>query len=169
MDNEYIYIGKIVNTHGIKGELRLLSDFKYKDKVFLENRKIYISEDYICETINTYRHHKIFDMITLKGYNNINQVLKYLNQTVYVKRNDLLLNDDEFLDKDIINLNIVFDNKEVGRVLAIKKVGNNNKIIEAIINDKKILIPYHKDFIKKVDINSGIIEMNLIGGMIWWK
>ena len=54
MDNEYIYIGKIVNTHGIKGELRLLSDFKYKDKVFLENRKIYISEDYICETINTY-------------------------------------------------------------------------------------------------------------------
>ena len=121
MDNEYIYIGKIVNTHGIKGELRLLSDFKYKDKVFLENRKIYISEDYICETINTYRHHKIFDMITLKGYNNINQVLKYLNQTVYVKRNDLLLNDDEFLDKDIINLNIVFDNKEVGRVLAIKK------------------------------------------------
>ena len=50
--DEYVYIGKIVNTHGIKGELRLLSDFKYKDRVFLENRKIYIGEDKIEETIN---------------------------------------------------------------------------------------------------------------------
>ena len=31
---KFINIGKIVNTHGIKGELRILSDFKYKDKVF---------------------------------------------------------------------------------------------------------------------------------------
>ena len=163
---KYIYLGKIVNTHGIKGELRLLSNFKYKNRVFKKEFKIYIGKDKILEEINSYRQHKQFDMITLKGYNNINQVLKYLNQSIYVKRNDLFLNDDEFLDNDLINLNIIFDNKEVGKVLAIKKVGNNNKIIEAIINDKKILIPYHKDFIKKVDINSGIIEMNLIGGMI---
>lgn len=78
----------------------------------------------------------------------------------------MFLNDDEFLDNDLINLNIIFDNKEVGKVLAIKKVGNNNKIIEAIINNKRTLIPYHKDFIKKIDINSGFIEMNLIEGMV---
>ena len=34
---KYINIGKIVNTHGIKGELRLLSDFKYKDKARKKN------------------------------------------------------------------------------------------------------------------------------------
>ena len=163
---KYIYLGKIVNTHGIKGELRLLSNFKYKNRVFKKEFKIYIGKDKILEEINSYRQHKQFDMITLKGYNNINQVLKYLNQSIYVKRNDLFLNDDEFLDNDLINLNIIFDNKEVGKVLAIKKVGNNNKIIEAIINNKRTLIPYHKDFIKKIDINSGFIEMNLIEGMV---
>ena len=34
-----VYIGKVVNTHGIKGELRILSDFPYKDKVFKINNK----------------------------------------------------------------------------------------------------------------------------------
>ena len=38
---ELVYIGKIVNTHGIKGELRVLSDFELKEKVFKKNHKIY--------------------------------------------------------------------------------------------------------------------------------
>lgn len=166
MEDEYVYIGKIVNTHGIKGELRLLSDFKYKEKVFLENRRIYIGDEKIEEIINSYRHHKIFEMITLKGYDNINQVLKYLNKAVYVKKNDLSLGDDEYLDEELINLNIIFNNQEVGRVLAIRQINNNNKIIEAMINNKKTMIPYHKDFILNVDIKNKRIELNLIEGMI---
>lgn len=39
---EYVYIGKIVNTHGIKGEVRLISNFERKDLVFKKNFKIYI-------------------------------------------------------------------------------------------------------------------------------
>ena len=70
-----IKIGKIVNTHGIKGELRLLSKFPYKDKVFIKNMPIYINKEE-KEIINTYRKHKNFDMITLDGYTNINEVLK---------------------------------------------------------------------------------------------
>ena len=162
MEEDYIYIGKIVNTHGIKGELRLLSDFKFKEKVFLENRRIYIGEEKIEEVINSYRHHKVFDMITLKGYDNINQVLKYLRKDVY----DLDLGEKEYLDEDLINLNIIFNNQEVGHVVAIRQVNQNNKIIEAMINDKLTLIPYHKDFISNVDLENKIIELNLIEGMI---
>lgn len=166
MDEEFIYIGKIVNTHGIKGELRILSEFKYKERAFLENRRIYIGKEKIEEVINSYRHHKIFEMITLKGYNNINQVLKYLNREVYIKKNDLSLSDKEYLDDDLIDLNVIFNNQEVGRVLAIKKVSENNKVIEAIINEKRTLIPYHNDFIKNVDLVNKSIELELIEGMI---
>ena len=42
MDN--IYIGKIVSTHGIKGELRIISDFEYKDKVFVVGNKLIIND-----------------------------------------------------------------------------------------------------------------------------
>lgn len=166
MEEEYILIGKIVNTHGIKGELRLLSDFKYKERVFLENRRIYIGEEKVEEVINSYRHHKIFEMITLKGYNNINEVLKYLNKEVFVKRNDLSLKTNDYLDEDLINLNVIFNNQEVGRVVAVRQINPKNKIIEALINDKITLIPYHNDFIKNVDLENKKIELNLIGGMI---
>ena len=69
--DEFVRIGRIVNTHGIKGELRLLSNFKYKDRVFVQNRKIYIGEEHQEELITSYRHHKVFEMITLAGYDNI--------------------------------------------------------------------------------------------------
>ncbi len=163
---KYILIGKIVNTHGIKGELRLLSNFKYKDKVFLENRRIYIGDEKQEEVIVTYRKHKMFDMITLKGYDNINQVLKYINKEVYVKKNDIELTDKEFLDEDLINLRVIFNNQDVGHVVAIRQINPKNKVIEAMINDKLTMIPYHDDFINKVDIKNNIIELNLIEGMI---
>ena len=166
MEEEYIYIGKIVNTHGIKGELRLLSNFKYKNKVFLQNRKIYIGDEKKEEMIKSYRHHKIFEMITLYGYDNINEVLKFLNKGVFVKKSDLDLSDKEYLDEDLINLNIIFNNQEVGHVVAIRQINPKSKVIEAVINDKPTLIPYHEDFIKSIDIKNKRLEMDLIEGMI---
>ena len=162
---DYIFIGKIVNTHGIKGELRILSNFKYKNKVFVQNRRIYIGECKDEEIIVTYRKHKIFDMITMEGYNNINDVLKFLNKDVYVKKNDIDLGDGEYLDEDLIDLSILLDNENRGRVLAIKSFGSN-KVIEVLIDGKVSLIPYHKDFIKNIDFINKTIEFSLIEGMI---
>ncbi len=163
---DYIFIGKIVNTHGIKGELRIISDFSYKNKVFLENRRIYIGDNKEEAIIVTYRHHKMFEMITLKGYNNINQVLKFKNKKVYIKKNEIFLGEGEYLEEDLIDLSVVFNDEEVGRVMAITNTGNDNKIIEVMTKTKKILIPFHKDFIKKVDIANNLLEVELIEGMI---
>ena len=75
---EYLYVGRIVNTHGIKGELRIKSDFDYNEKVFKPGITLYIGKFYTPEVITSFRHHKEFEMVTFKGYDNINQVLKYL-------------------------------------------------------------------------------------------
>ena len=86
---KYIRIGKVVNTHGVKGELRLISDFKYKDKIFKKDFLIYIGKDKCEEKINSYRRHKMFDMITLDGYSNINDVLKYKGSYAFINKEDL--------------------------------------------------------------------------------
>ena len=164
--DEYVRIGKIVNTHGIKGELRILSDFKFKDRVFVQNRRIYIGEDKEEHIITSYRHHKVFDMITLEGFDDINEVLRFKNKDVFVKKTDLSLGKKEFLDEDLINLNIIFNNEEVGYVVAVRQINPKNKIIEAMINNKVILIPYHDDFVKDIDLDNKTIELNLIEGMI---
>ena len=99
---KYVLIGKIVNTHGIKGEVRILSDFRFKNKVFVPGMKIYVGKDKVLEEINSYRHHKIFEMIVMNGYNNINDVLKYKGDYVFVNRDDLVLDEGEYLDEEII-------------------------------------------------------------------
>ena len=162
---DYICIGKIVNTHGIKGELRLLSDFEYKDKVFVKGMKVYVGRKKELEIINSYRHHKCFEMITLRNYFDINQVLKYKGLSVYINKNDLVLDNNQILDRDLVGLNVYVDDAPNGTVTAIRDEGNGNKIIEIDYNYKIILVPYNDVFVKKINIEDKRIDVEVIEGM----
>ena len=161
---KYIRIGKIVNTHGIKGELRLLSSFKYKDKVFKKDMKLYVGKDKEMVIINSYRKHKNFDMITLKGYDNINQVLKYKGMYAFINRDDLVLGNDEYFDEDIIGLDVYMDKVYRGKVISIDKYPSSDMLVVSN-NDKKYLVPYVKDFIFSIDIENKIINLKKIDGL----
>lgn len=165
MEEEYIYIGKIVNTHGLKGEVRILSDFEFKDKVFVPNMKIYIGRKKEEEIINSYRHHKCFEMITMKRYNDINEVLRYKGLYVYIKKSDLKLNDNEYLEDDLIGLDVIVNNDVKGKVSDIRETGANNKILEIIDDNKKYLVPYKKEFIDNIDLDNKKIVIKPIEGM----
>lgn len=158
-----IKIGKIVNTHGIKGELRLLSKFPYKEKVFIKDMPIYINKE-TKEIINTYRKHKNFDMITLVGYTNINEVLKYKGKVVYVNSEDINLDKDTYLDEEIIGLDVSYDNNIKGVVTNIERY---DKISLLVVNDnkKEYLIPYNSNIIDKIDIQNKIIYIKNIKGL----
>lgn len=158
-----IKIGKIVNTHGIKGELRLLSKFPYKNKVFINNMKIYIDKKDI-EIINTYRKHKNFDMITLKGYSNINEVLKYKSKYVYVDNNDIALDNNKYLDEDLIGLNVIYEDNDKGIITDIERY-DKTVLFNIKGNDKEYLIPYNDNLIDKIDINDKKIYIKDIKGL----
>ena len=150
---EYVYIGKIVNTHGIKGELRIISDFELKDRVFKKGFNLYIGKGYIKETINSYRSHKCFDMVLFEGYNNINEVLKYKYNKVYVKRTDLNLKENEYLISDLINMEAIFEDKSIGKVMSV--INNNNY---KLLDISGILIPLNKEFIEDIKDNKIILK-----------
>lgn len=153
---KYLYIGKIVNTHGIKGEIRLLSNFKYKDKVFTNGFKIYIGKDKIKEEIVNYRVHKQFDMICLKGINNINDVLKYKGLKVFINQEDLVFEKDEYLDEELIDLVVMCNDKEYGIVSDIE-INDINDLLVIQRDDEEYLIPYKKELIKSIDFDKKII------------
>lgn len=160
---KYVLIGKIVNTHGLKGEVRILSDFKYKDRVFKIGMKIYIGKNKVREEINGYRYHKIFDMITMCGYDNIDQILKYKGEYVFINRDDLILKDNEYLDEDIIGFKVIVDNLNKGIVKRIEKHGKN-EILVVKNDDKNYLIPYNFDIIDGVDLEKREMYVkNIIG------
>lgn len=147
-----IYIGKIVNTHGIKGEIRILSDFKYKNEIFKVNNYLYI--DNIKYQIKSYRVHKNYDMVTLDNYNNINDVLFLKNKKVYSLREYV----KEILPEDLIGYKIIKDDKEYGIVKYIMK----NTVQDILVTDSNIKIIFIDKFILKIDNENKKI---LVGGM----
>ena len=146
---DYIYIGKIVSTHGIKGELKIISDFFEKDKIFKKGFKLYLTPLYHEEVINTYRVHKNYDMVTFNGYNDINEILKYIGMGVYIKRSDLDLKEDEYLLSDLIGYAVYDNNKLLGKVSGINF--NNNVLLKI---DDIFYIPFIDEFIENVDVKT---------------
>ncbi len=157
----YIELGIITSTHGIKGEIKLKSNFSRKDLVFKEGFKIYIGEEKQEEIINTYRVHKGFDMITLKGFNDINEVLKYKGLKVYIKKEHLNLAPGEFLITDLIGCKIIDNNKCYGTVLDI--VENKAGILLYVKAQKFYYIPYNQEFIKEINILKKEIKAIRVG------
>ena len=157
---KYVRIGKIVNTHGIKGELRILSDFKYKDKVFKKDMKFYVGKNKDEFTINSYRFHKIFDMVTFVGFNNINDVEYLKGDYVFVNEEDIKLDDNEVLASTLIGYKVMIGDKDAGLVTEIIDTPAN-EVIKA-----DVLIPYVKEFINKIDKDNKIIYVNDVRGLM---
>lgn len=152
---DFIYVGKIINTFGIKGEVKIISDFYLMNKVFIKGFKLYITPMYIEEEISNVRFHKGCNLVLFKNYNNINDVLKYKGMGVYIKRSDLNLNEDEYLLEDLINYDVYDNDLYIGKVIGISK---NNSVLLKVKNEKEFYIPFIDEFIINVDnLNKVII------------
>ena len=152
-----VFLGKYVNTHGIKGEIRIKSNFKYKDKVFKIGNEIIIDKPYI---INSYRVHKDYDMVTLIGINSINDIIHLKNSSVYIDR-DKYLKFNEYLDEDLISFSVYSNDLEIGLVSDIRYLNNNKKLL--VVKGK--LIPF--ELIENIDLTNKKIYINYVEGLIW--
>ena len=151
---EKIRIGKYVNTHGIKGEIRIKSNFEYKDKVFKIGNEIIIDKPY---EITGYRIHKDYDMVTLKGINSINDIINLKGMNVYIER-DKYLNSDDYLDSDLLGFN-AYNNDFSLEVLDIRYLNNDKKLLD--LGSK--LIPF--ELIENIDFQNKKIKIRDVIGL----
>jgi 16S rRNA processing protein RimM len=154
----YINIGKYVNTHGIKGEIRIISNFSRKDLVFVPGTIIYIGDNKKEYKIKTYRRHKNYDMITLYNVDNINDIEYLKNSNIYIDKN--ILNVDYLLE-DLLDYIAIIDNKEY-KILDIIE-DKENKIL---VLDKKIMVPFVDEFIIKVDSKNKKVYIKNMEGLV---
>ncbi len=157
----YICIGEIVNTHGIKGELRILSDMEYKEYIFQKGVHLYIGKNKKEEIIATYRFHKIYDMVTLEGLQDINDVIGYKGEKVYINRDDFSF--PSFLKEDLIGLDVIANGYQ-GKVTSILK-SKAHDILVIENEDKRHLVPYVDVFIGKIDFENHTIEIKDMKGL----
>ncbi len=156
MDN-YILVGKIVNSFGIKGEVKIISDFEYKERAFKENNYIYIGPQKEEEKIKTYRVHKNYDLISLEKYDNINDILKYKGQNVYILRSSLHLQDGEYLLSDLIGYKVYDEDNLLGVVIDYEK---NNNVLLKVKGEKNFYLPLIDNYVKKINNIDKVIISN---------
>ncbi len=159
-----VTVGKVVSTHGIKGEVKVLSTFPYKEKAFQVGKTVYLSTSSSPFILSSYRVHQKYDLLMFEGISNINEVLPYLPCSLTMDRVEIGLSSTEYMDQDLLGFSCFFDGREVGSVIEIFFASPKNKIIR-IKGKQEILIPFSEHFVKKIDLDRKKIDIFLEEGM----
>ncbi len=157
------YIGKIIGTFGIKGELKVFSESDFIDQRFKKGNELILksNKSELTVKISSFRIHKNNVLITINNLLNINDVEKYINYDIYTIQ-ELELDEDDYYIDDLIGLEVYNEqNILIGKVVDVISIPSND-ILEVETKDKKILIPFINDYI--IEINDKIIikEMELM-------
>ena len=157
---EKIYIGKIVNTFGIKGELKIVSKFEMPDRVFKVHNQIIIKDKNY--EITGVRFHKNNYLVELNNIKDINDIEYLIGNEVYYAKEDLNLLDEEYLISELIDYKVVSNNAEIGVIADY----DDNKINALIKVNDKFYIPL-KGFYEKIDkLNKKIYVKDVSGLML---
>lgn len=147
--NEMIFIGKSTSTFGIKGELKVRSDFNYLDKAYKIGNVILINN--IEHKISGVRYHKNHVLLKIDNLENINDVLDYIGYNIYIKRSDLNLSSNEYLDSDLINSDVINDGINLGKVIDV--IRGVNTLIK-VSGKVMFYIPYVDEYIINFDLEN---------------
>lgn len=164
-------VGKIVNTQGLRGEVRVISTTDFAEERYKKGTELAIFKDgefLTFVTVASHRRHKNFDLLTFEGMNRIEDVEKYKECLLKVAEEQLTeLEDDEFYYHEIIGLEIVTDEGEVlGEVTEILSPGSNDVWVVKQKGKKELLIPFIELVVYKVDKEEKKAYIHLLEGLI---
>ncbi len=158
---KYIEAGKIINTHGVAGEVKIevwldspafLKKFK---RIFADGKEL---------TVISSRTHKNFLLAKIEGVNDVNAAMSMKGKTVYIDRNDAKLPRGTYFLQDIIGASVIDEQgAEVGKLVEIMETPASR--VYVVKGEEEHLIPDVPEFIISVDAESGVIKVRLIGGM----
>lgn len=164
----YFVIGKIVNTQGIKGEIRLIPTTDNMEQ-FENLKEVYIDKKGNLEPyeITSSRCHKQFVLLKLRGVDDMNTAETLKNYEVKVTEDKLKeCEEDEYFVRDIYGLNVITDDgEELGTVENIMFTGANDVYVVRNAESKEILIPAIKQCILDIDIENKTMKVNLLKGL----
>lgn len=163
MKKEYLEAGKIVNTHGIKGEVKimpytdvpeLLCEF---DRLFLDRKEIFIERARVAKNMV---------IAKLEGVNTPEQAEKLRNKILYMHRGDLELDDGTYFIQDLIGVEVKDADTDVvyGKITDVMQTGAND--VYVIKGDgKEYLIPAIADVVISTDIDNNSMIIRPLEGL----
>ncbi|MCI6487055.1 MAG: ribosome maturation factor RimM [Candidatus Limivicinus sp.] len=158
---QYIEAGRIVNTHGVAGEVKIevwldspqfLKSFK---RCFIDRREV---------KLLSARVHKGFLIVKLEGVEDVNAAMALKGRTVFIDRADARLPKGAFFLQDIIGASVVDESgSQIGKLVDVMETPASN--VYVVKGEREHLIPAVPEFILSTDADNGIITVHLIEGM----
>jgi len=160
--NKLLWIGTIVNTHALKGEVRVLTDIDNIEKRFAIGNKIffYDKDNNQSELIITgMRLHKNFILLMFKGYDNINDIEWIKSKEIYAIPEDL--KENEYFLSELLGKKVYNNNKFIGIISSFMEQGSYDSMIIKLTNGKKTNIPIVDEFQVSYDREKDIVNINV--------
>ena len=156
---KYFEIGKIINTHGLKGELKIFpmtDDIKRFDLL----KSVFVND--LEYKINKVFYYKNLVYIKFAGVNNIDQAEKLKGEIIKIPESMALpLDKNEYYISDLYDLKVYNENEFLGNITDIISTGKH----DVYVINKKIFIPAVKEFILDINIKNKTMHVKLIDGM----
>lgn len=157
---KYVSIGRIISTHGLRGEVKFLyyneiSEGLYNYSTFLIRQE----KDWVEIKPERIRQQKGFYYIKFQGYNAIEEVTSFTNKELFVKEEDLPpLDNDEYYDYQLIGLDVLDEKRGlIGKVDNIIHTKANDILV--VKGKREILIPMIDIYIKSIDLKASLIKV----------
>lgn len=162
---EFIETGKIVNIHGLRGEVKIMpwSD----DPEFICDFDIlYYGKDKKILEIENARVHKNMVLVKVKGIDTPETANLLRNNIIYIDRNDVELEEGTYFIQDLIGLKVINadTNEEYGTVRDVFQTGAND-VYEVKNDEKTVLIPAIPDVIVNTDIENSVLMIRPLEGL----
>ena len=166
---DLLQVGIITSTHGVSGEVKVYPTtddprrFRRLKEVVLDTGKEKMNLE-----IEGVKFFKQFVILKFKGLDNINDIEKYRQKSLYVTRkNAVRLQRDEYFIADLIGLKVQDeDGKELGTVKDVIETGANDVYEVEMADGKSLLLPAIKQCILNVDVENGTMQVHVLEGLL---
>lgn len=166
---DLLQVGIITSTHGVRGEVKVYPTtddprrFRRLKEVVLDTGKEKMNLE-----IEGVKFFKQFVILKFKGLDNINDIEKYCQKSLYVTRkNAVRLQRDEYFIADLIGLKVQDeDGKELGTVKDVIGTGANDVYEVEMADGKSLLLPAIKQCILNVDVENGTMQVHVLEGLL---
>ncbi|MEA5114656.1 MAG: ribosome maturation factor RimM [Geobacteraceae bacterium] len=168
-ENELIVVGKVLGTHGIRGQLRVLPYSGEASSITSHRSLLFRLPDGKCETyeIDGAVEHGKRILVSLKGHGDINQVLPLVGSEICILRRQLpRLPEGEYYWCDLLGLTVESDQGEVlGELVDIMPTGSNDVYVVKSVSGE-YLIPATEDVVREIDLEHRRMVVEPLDGLL---
>ncbi len=171
MNRDYLKIGYIVETHALKGALKIKPTTSFIEERFDIGNKVLVKNPTTSKietlTIESVREQKGLLIVTFAEIDDINIAENYLKGFLFINKKDVTLEEGYFFFDDLLGMKVILEDKTlVGKVVEILEYAAYHTLRVKREDGSDILIPYIEEFIVSTDLASKTIVFRPIEGML---